>query len=175
MKKITSGLVCITSCLIVLLLWSGSCNSTGADSQNPKNKTADQEWNIIGPGAGGGVFIPTVSPFDSNFVFSKGDMTGAFVTYDGGKSWKVFNLMTVVQDFEFDPADPDVVYASSRGYLYDEDRGSGLTLLYRSENRGRSWKVIYPEIEKIAPSKNFSPNPFCHRNWLKICPMHPLT
>lgn len=106
-------------------------------------------WTIVGPGAGGGVFIPTVSPFDPDLVFSKGDMTGAFVTYDGGGTWNLFNLMTVVQDFEFDPMDSSVVYAAGRGYLYDEDRGSGLSMLYRSDNRGKSWKVIYPDIGKM--------------------------
>jgi len=104
---------------------------------------------VLGPGGGGGVFIPTISPFDTNFIFAKGDMTGAFVTYDGGKSWKMFSLMTVVTDFEFDPSDSNTVYAASRGYLYDEDRGSGLSMLYRSENRGKSWRVIYPEINRI--------------------------
>lgn len=110
--------------------------------------TRVSQIQTIGPGAGGGVFIPTISPFDTNFVFAKGDMTGAFVTYDGGREWNLFNLMTVVQDFEFDPRDPSVVYASSRGYLYDEDRGSGLSMLFRSENRGRTWKVIFPNIKE---------------------------
>jgi photosystem II stability/assembly factor-like uncharacterized protein len=140
----------LKSSLIFLITFNlvADCTNQSAtsDSISPAN-----EWKIIGPGAGGGVFIPTISPFDTNLVFSKGDMTGAFVTYDGGKNWKLFNLMSVVQDFEFDPADPDVVYASSRGYLYDEDRGSGLTLLFRSENRGKTWKIIFPDIEK-APA-----------------------
>jgi len=52
-----------------------------------------------GPGAGGGVFIPTISPFDTSLVFSKGDMTGAFVTYDSGKNWKLFNLNVFSKGF----------------------------------------------------------------------------
>ncbi len=108
-------------------------------------------WKIIGPGAGGGAFIPTVSPFDENLVFAKGDMTGDFVTYDGGNSWKPFNLMSVVQDYEFDPSDSGVVYAAGRGYLYDEDRGSGLSMLYRSNNKGKTWTVIYPDISEFRP------------------------
>ncbi|MEA2063345.1 MAG: hypothetical protein U9P14_06585 [Gemmatimonadota bacterium] len=111
--------------------------------------THSESWKVIGPGAGGGVFIPTISPFDNNLIFSKGDMTGAFVTYDGGENWRMFNLMTLTTDFEFDPSDPNTVYAANRGYLYDEDRGSGLSLLYRSENRGQSWRVVYPDIKGI--------------------------
>jgi len=115
----------------------------------PDAGSQKEGWKVIGPGAGGGVFIPTISPFDTNFIFTKGDMTGSFVTYDGGENWRMFNLMTVATDFEFDPSDPKTVYAANRGYLYDEDRGSGLSMLYRSENKGESWRVIYPEINRI--------------------------
>jgi len=134
------------------------------------SEAAGNEWKIIGPGAGGGVFIPTISPFDTNLVFSKGDMTGAFVSYDGAKNWKLFNLMSVVQDFEFDPSDSGMIYAASRGYLYDEDRGSGLSMLYRSVNRGRTWKVIYPEIEKMKPLEKLQSNSFLPSGLLKDIP-----
>jgi photosystem II stability/assembly factor-like uncharacterized protein len=97
-------------------------------------------------------------------------MTGNFVTYDGGKSWKLFNLMSVTQDFEFDPVDSDVVYAASRGYLYDEDRGSGLTMLYRSENRGKTWKVIFPDIDKIAPLEKLQSMAFLPSQLVKDMP-----
>jgi photosystem II stability/assembly factor-like uncharacterized protein len=118
------------------------------------------EWKVIGPGAGGGIFIPTISPFDTSLVFAKGDMTGDFVTYDGGLSWKSFSLMSVVQDYEYDPFDKDVIYAAGRGYLYDEDRGSGLSMLYRSKNRGKTWKVIYPDISQIMPLDKLQSNSF---------------
>ncbi len=144
---------------LVLLIWKAfvlfllflcfACTMSGPKSEAPGVNSLNEGWKVIGPGAGGGVFIPTISPFDTNFIFAKGDMTGAFVTYDGGENWRMFNLMTVPTDFEFDPSDPQTVYAANRGYLYDEDRGSGLSMLYRSENRGESWRVIYPEIDRI--------------------------
>ena len=163
------------SCLLTgLLLFVNSQLTFGQNQYSTPaisiNQQANQKWSIIGPGAGGGVFIPTISPFDNNFVFAKGDMTGAFVTYDGGKKWEVFNLMSVVQDFEFDPKEPDVVYASSRGYLYEEDRGSGLTMLYKSENRGKTWKVIYPDIEKIAPIEKLQSMSFLPSELVKDMP-----
>ncbi|MBN2290262.1 MAG: hypothetical protein JXQ83_13090, partial [Candidatus Glassbacteria bacterium] len=61
------------------------------------------EWRVLGPGGGGGQFLPTINPQDSNHVFVRCDMTGAYVTLDGGQSWRMFNLRTVVRDFEFDP------------------------------------------------------------------------
>ncbi len=135
----------------------------GSNTNKAGNHGVDQpavEWNVLGPGAGGGVFIPSVSPFDTSLVFAKGDMTGDFVTYDGGNSWKSFNLMSVVQAYEYDPDDPNVVYAASRGYLYDEDRGSGLSMLYRSDNKGKTWKVIYPDINKIKPLEKLQSQSF---------------
>jgi photosystem II stability/assembly factor-like uncharacterized protein len=59
-------------------------------------------------------------------------MTGSYVTQNGGKSWQMFNLRTVVRDFEFDPQNPDTVYACNTG-------------LYRSVDRGRRWRLIFPD------------------------------
>lgn len=134
---------------LFFLFLCAACSTRNHQPEFTGTHSQQEDWKVIGPGGGGGVFIPTISPFDTNFVFAKGDMTGAFVTYDGGKNWRMFNLMTVASDFEFDPSDSKTVYASSRGYLYDEDRGSGLSMLYRSENKGKSWRVIYPKIDRI--------------------------
>lgn len=94
-------------------------------------------WRVIGPGGGGAQYEPTINPHDSDHVFARCDMTGAYVTGDGGESWRLFNLRTVVQDFEFDPHDADTVYASNTG-------------LYRSTNRGKTWKLILPDPEDVT-------------------------
>ena len=104
MKKYYYHITLFKGWSIILLLFVSSCRFRNSPQAKIENTTVKNEWSIIGPGAGGGVFIPSVSPFDTNLVFSKGDMTGNFVTHDGGKSWKLFNLMSVTQDFEFDPA-----------------------------------------------------------------------
>jgi photosystem II stability/assembly factor-like uncharacterized protein len=169
MKKRIYCTPTIAGFFLTFLFLASACKDKNSPPLKPENGTT-REWKIIGPGAGGGVFIPTISPFDTSLVFSKGDMTGVFVTYDGGKNWKLFNLMSVVQDFEFDPADRDVVYASSRGYLYDEDRGSGLTLLFRSENRGKTWKIIFPDIEKAPPLEKLQSMSFLPSEIIKDMP-----
>ena len=78
---------------------------------------------------------PTISPHDSNLVLEHCDMTGAYVTTDGARSWRMFNLRSVVECFAFDPADPNVIYA-------------GNEVLWRSEDRGKTWCLIFPDPEQ---------------------------
>ncbi len=111
-------------CLVLLL-----CTAGGLSAQS-------DGWEILGPGGGGGHFNATVSPFDDNHVFTRCDMTGAQVSWDGGENWHHFNLRWAIYDFEFDPGDENTVYASSTG-------------LYRSTDKGRTWELIYPAPEDI--------------------------
>ena len=83
------------------------------------------------------MYEPTISPHDPEHAFVRCDMTGAYVTFNGGRKWTLFNLRTVVQDFEFDPEDPETVYAANNS-------------LYRSKDMGRTWSIVYPEPSKIT-------------------------
>jgi len=88
-------------------------------------------WKVIGPGGGGGQFDPNISPHDPNVVIERCDMTGAYLSYDGGLSWRMFNLNGVLAASAFDPNDPNVIYGGNAG-------------LYRSENKGKTWSLIFP-------------------------------
>src|SRR5213076_3179960 len=70
-------------------------------------------WKIIGPGGAGGMFLPTISPHDPNIVLELCDMTGAYLSADSGRSWRMFNLRGRVTSFAFDPGDPKVIYAGN--------------------------------------------------------------
>ena len=98
------------------------------------------DFRIIGPGGGGAMFHPTISPHDSNTVLVTCDMTGSYITHDAGKSWRMFNLRGVVQFFVFDPLDRKVIYAQSNG-------------LWRSQNEGESWSLIYPKLSSVKGIK----------------------
>src|SRR5207247_4940698 len=89
------------------------------------------DFKVIGPGGGGAMFHPTVSPHDPNTVLVACDMTGAYITHDGGRSWRMFNLREVVRFFAFDPSDPKTIYAGTRN-------------LWRSNDSGDTWKLVYP-------------------------------
>jgi photosystem II stability/assembly factor-like uncharacterized protein len=89
-------------------------------------------FKIVGPGGGGAMFHPLVNPLDPNTVLVACDMTGAYISHDAGKSWRMFNLRGVVQFFVFDPLDKNVMYAQANG-------------LWRSQDNGETWTLIYPK------------------------------
>lgn len=82
------------------------------------------------------MFYPAVSPHDPDYAFVACDMTGSFVTYNGGKSWRMFSLRGPVKYFVFDPGDSNIVYAKS-------------VALFKSTDRGNTWKIIYPGVAEI--------------------------
>lgn len=98
------------------------------DAGNPRLDA----WRIIGPGGGGATMHPTISPHDPRVVLVACDMTGAYITEDGGDSWRMFNLGTDVSSFAFDPSDANVIYA-------------GTAALWRSSDRGRTWRMLFPD------------------------------
>lgn len=137
--------------LFLLLLTQANGQRLPSTEKQPDSK--QQAWKVIGPGGGGGVFLPVISPFDENIVLSHCDMTGAYISYNGGTNWRMFNLWTVPVDFEFDPVNPSTIYTATRGYRHSEDRGSGLSALYRSEDNGKHWRIIYPDVSSARNKK----------------------
>lgn len=134
--------------LFLSVLVIGGCTGNTKTTAESVNMVRDTVFKVLGPGGGGGVMKPTISPFNENFVLTHCDMTGMYVTTNGGKTWKMKNIWNVPDDFEFDPADSNAVYVATRGFLYSEDRGSGISLLLRSDNKGESWRIIYPDVSK---------------------------
>lgn len=120
-----------------------SCNNTskkeiaiGPDAIANPNGRNDQ-WGFIGPGGGGAMFNPAINPSDSNHAFVSCDMTGSFVTYDGGEKWRMFNLRGVTKFYRFDKREPNIVYAGISN------------MLFKSYDKGVSWNTIYPKPEEI--------------------------
>src|SRR3954465_3647480 len=93
-------------------------------------------WTVLGPGGGGAQFHPTVSPHDPKRVLVSCDMTGAYLTENGGASWRMVNFGTTVRFFAFDQERSNVVYAQTNR-------------LWRSDNGGRAWQQIYPSDVRV--------------------------
>jgi photosystem II stability/assembly factor-like uncharacterized protein len=111
--------------LLALLVW--------AASRGPAPRF--DAWKIIGPGGAGGMFLPTISPHDPNTVLELCDMTGAYISRDGGQSWRMFNLRSRASAFAFDPKDSRVIYV-------------GNIALWRSQDFGATWSMIFPDPKK---------------------------
>jgi photosystem II stability/assembly factor-like uncharacterized protein len=94
------------------------------------------DFRILGPGGGGAMFHPTVSPHDTNTVLIACDMTGSYITHDAGQNWRMFNLRGVVDFFVFDPKDPKTMYAHA-------------TALWRSTDGGEKWELVYPAPSSV--------------------------
>jgi photosystem II stability/assembly factor-like uncharacterized protein len=106
-----------------------------AAAQTPGPAPRSDAWKIIGPGGGGTMIAPTISPHDPRIVLERCDMTGSYITRDGGQSWRMFNLRAGMETFAFDPGNPRRIYA-------------GGAALWRSDDTGRTWRMIFPNPRK---------------------------
>ncbi len=125
---------------ILIMLYGiliSACTSVKENVIQQKNPTGRNDtWGFTGYGGGGAMFWPAVSPHDPDYAYVACDMTGSFVTYNGGESWRMFSLRGPVKYFVFDPVDPNVVYAKS-------------IALFKSTDRGKTWNIVYPVPSEI--------------------------
>jgi hypothetical protein len=120
------------SLVIVLIFSLTDCG--GPEKPKPAVKPAPQaaKWEVLGPGGGGSTYIPTFNPSNPEKVLIRCDMTGTYVSADGGNSWEMFNFPGGSDCIAFDPSDTATIYVGSSG-------------LYRSNDGGKSWKLLFPD------------------------------
>lgn len=109
--------------------------ASAAAAQVPGPAPRYDAWRIIGPGGGGTTADPTISSADPNLVVERSDMTGAYITHDGGLSWRMFNLRSGLTVFAFDPGNARRIFA-------------GGSALWRSDDTGQSWRMVFPNAKK---------------------------
>ena len=123
--------------IIIASLLTMGCNTMKENAVQTKNPNGRNDtWGFAGYGGGGAMFNPAVSPHNANYAYVACDMTGSFVTYDGGLSWRMFSLRGPVKYFVFDPVDSNIVYANS-------------IALFRSIDKGKTWNIVYPDLSEI--------------------------
>ena len=97
-----------------------------------------------------------VDPRNSDIVFvaaegplwSSGGERGVYKTNDGGNTWQLvleIDKNTGVSDIEFDPSNPDVLYAAAyqrRRKTWSLLAGGPKSGIYKSTDHGNSWKPI---------------------------------
>jgi len=103
---------------------------------------------VVDPRDGDVVYVAAEGP-----LWSSGGERGLYKTTDGGQTWdQVLGVDedTGVTDVEFDPRDPDVLYAAAyqrRRHIWSLLAGGPGSGIYKSTDAGQSWR----RIEKGLP------------------------
>ncbi|MBX3252757.1 MAG: hypothetical protein KF862_01350 [Chitinophagaceae bacterium] len=100
------------------------------------SRAQPQDPLIIGPGGGGATFIPTFSPANPLHFIVRCDMTGSYLTKNGGTSYQQFNFANGASGYAFHPKDSNTIYIGS-------------ATLNRSADGGKTWEVVFPGKEDI--------------------------
>jgi photosystem II stability/assembly factor-like uncharacterized protein len=121
---------------------------------NTSANDGENTWKTIGFGGGGATFYPEISPFNSDYAFVSCDMTGSFVTYNAGETWRMFNLHSPVDFYVFDPLDSNIVYANSVALFKSTDKGVTWNLLYPSPSQTSGWVSKGDHAEEILVTRD---------------------
>ena len=105
-------------------------------SPNAHPSPSTGRWQRLGPGGGGSTFIPTISPTDPDTLLLRCDMTGSYLSADGGQSWAMHNFPGGVGAYAFDPSAPQTLYVGAAG-------------LHRSTDGGQSWRLLFPHPDTV--------------------------
>lgn len=95
------------------------------------------------------VFVAAEGP-----LWSSGGQRGLYRTADGGKTWRLtleIDENTGVTDVEFDPSNPDVLYAAAyqrRRHTWSLLSGGPKSGIFKSTDNGNSWRQITTGLPK---------------------------
>ncbi len=134
MRTNFNGLITILCFLIFI------CSGCQSGSRETNQKQAVPQWELIGPGGGGSTFFPTFSYADPDVFLVRCDMTGSYLTKDGGNSYKQINFVGAASCYAFDPNDPETIYVAS-------------STLNRSNDGGKTWERIFPSKNEIKSER----------------------
>ena len=126
---------CLTTIVFATLSYAGL--QVSAQPGAGKDLAAKRAlWTPVGLTGGGAMYMPSISPHDPNLIFITCDMSGAYRTTDGGRTWDMIHhdylLGSTRCRFVFDPRNPDVIFGAN-GY-----RGE----LRASRDRGQTWSPL---------------------------------
>ncbi len=105
--------------------------------ETTKQSVDDRKWEKLGPGGGGAIFIPTFSYDSPDDFLLRCDMTGSYLTKNGGDSYQQINLANGASSYAYDPLDTNIIYIGS-------------TFLNRSTDGGKTWKRVFPDPSDVT-------------------------
>jgi hypothetical protein len=96
------------------------------------------------------MFAPAISPADPRLMMLNCDMGGAYLSEDGGHTWRMLHHAQLQSDTRcrpaFHPSEPSVIYASSGGKLcVSRDKGQGFSPLGNLEESLEGEIAIHPD------------------------------
>lgn len=109
-----------------------------ADGAGPESA-----FRPLGPGGGGGMYVPSISPYDANLVFVASDMGGVYRSEDGGGHWR---LIPFGQGLQFTQVSPPMAHLPGRIAWV-----TGRTRITVSSDRGKTWRTQPEGPWKNAP------------------------
>ena len=89
------------------------------------------QWEPIGLSGYGGMYSPAISPVDPKLMMIHCDMSGAYLSNDGGRTWKMINHSQLRTSTAckpaFHPVDADIIFSAQSGVGMKVSRDRGLT------------------------------------------------
>ncbi|MCX7554877.1 hypothetical protein OS175_13435 [Marinicella sp. S1101] len=127
-----------------------------------KSKDGGQTWRQMGLEKSEHIGRILIDPRNSDVVFvaaegplwSAGGERGLYKTEDGGETWSLvleINKNTGVTDIEFDPSNPDVMYAAAyqrRRMTWSFLAGGPDSGIYKSTDNGVTWSQVTTGLPK---------------------------
>jgi len=121
-----------------------------------RSRDGGRTWDKVGLEASEHIGKILVHPEDGHTVlvaaegplWASGGERGVYLTRDGGATWaRVLEIDgdTGVTDLEFDPSDPDVVYAAAyqrRRHVWGFMAGGAQSGIYKSTDGGETWRAV---------------------------------
>jgi photosystem II stability/assembly factor-like uncharacterized protein len=132
-----------------------------------KSLDAGKTWNRMGLNKSEHIGKILIDPRNSDVVFvaaegplwASGGERGLYKTNDGGKSWNLvlqIDKNTGVTDIEFDPSNPDVLYAAAyqrRRHTWSLLSGGPQSGIHKSVDNGTTWKKLETGLPKSDMGK----------------------
>ena len=87
---------------------------------------AEKAFEVTGMGGAGGMYTPSVSPYDPNFMLISSDMSGAYRSLDGGQHWELIHYRQINLTLRRRPAffPGGVLWASGPTLKVSRDKGA---------------------------------------------------
>jgi len=115
------------------------------------------EWQPAGPGGGGAMFVPAVSPHNPNLMFISCDMGGVYRSTDGGTSWHMINFRQLKNSI----ACPPVFHPVDSLTMWDDCYRNWRYYINISTDGGETWDSVWRSPRKILALHCLRDTPLC--------------